>query len=198
MSSAYLPIAYLPSGRLLQIAGAGKPRARHAALSVLASRQAIVIGPTPPGTGVMWPATRAQSSKSQVADDPRLAALASIAVDADIDHRRARLDPVALDHFAAGRPPRSGCRRGGRPSPRSRVREWAMVTVHSPAAAVAPPACRRCSSVRPPPPRARRACRGRLGQHHAAERRAGHQRVLPGGQPPGIDRRESHRRPWPD
>ena len=31
----------------------------RAAVSVFSSRQAIVIGPVPPGIGVMWPATSA-------------------------------------------------------------------------------------------------------------------------------------------
>ena len=35
---------------------------RQAAVRVFCSRQAMVMGPTPPGTGVMAPATRAQSS----------------------------------------------------------------------------------------------------------------------------------------
>src|SRR6266568_24307 len=42
----------------------GRPRRRDAASSVLRNRQAIVIGPTPPGTGVMAPATRRALSKS--------------------------------------------------------------------------------------------------------------------------------------
>jgi len=43
-------------------AGSGRPCARRHAVSVLARRQAIVIGPTPPGTGVMAPATAAAPS----------------------------------------------------------------------------------------------------------------------------------------
>ena len=39
--------------------GSGKPFARQQAVSVFASRQAMVIGPTPPGTGVIAPATAA-------------------------------------------------------------------------------------------------------------------------------------------
>lgn len=35
---------------------------RQQAVTVLASKQAMVIGPTPPGTGVMAPATAAQLS----------------------------------------------------------------------------------------------------------------------------------------
>src|SRR3977135_2840488 len=38
--------------------GSGNPRRRQAASSVLRNRQAIVIGPTPPGTGVIAPAPR--------------------------------------------------------------------------------------------------------------------------------------------
>jgi hypothetical protein len=67
-----------------------------AASSVLRSSIAIVIGPTPPGTGVISPARSAAASKST---SPR--GLVG-AVDADVDHRRARLDPVALD--SRGRP----------------------------------------------------------------------------------------------
>ena len=40
----------------------GRPRWRRAAVSVFCSRQAMVIGPTPPGTGVMAPATLTASS----------------------------------------------------------------------------------------------------------------------------------------
>ncbi len=39
--------------------GSAKPLARQQAVRVLASKQAIVIGPTPPGTGVIAPATAA-------------------------------------------------------------------------------------------------------------------------------------------
>ena len=38
-------------------AGGGRSERAQAALTVLASRQAMVIGPTPPGTGVIAPAT---------------------------------------------------------------------------------------------------------------------------------------------
>ena len=43
-------------------AGIGSPRRRQAASSVLRRRQAMVIGPTPPGTGVMAQATSAASA----------------------------------------------------------------------------------------------------------------------------------------
>jgi hypothetical protein len=42
--------------------GSARPLARQAAVRVLARRHAMVIGPTPPGTGVMAPATRAALS----------------------------------------------------------------------------------------------------------------------------------------
>ena len=71
-----------------------QPRSRRtairAACSVLRSRQAIVIGPTPPGTGVIAPATSPTSSKSTSPSEAVVGA-----VHADVDDRRARLDPVA-------------------------------------------------------------------------------------------------------
>ena len=57
------------------------------------SRQAIVIGPTPPGTGVIAPATSLTASKST---SPQSTAVD--AVHADVDHGRAGLDPVGADH----------------------------------------------------------------------------------------------------
>ena len=39
--------------------GSGRSLARQQAVTVLARRQAMVIGPTPPGTGVIAPATSA-------------------------------------------------------------------------------------------------------------------------------------------
>jgi hypothetical protein len=78
---------------------AGNPADVHAALTVLASRQAIVIGPTPPGTGVIAPAT---SRASSYATSPKTRRLPSRdSVDADVDHRRTRLDLVAPDEFRA-------------------------------------------------------------------------------------------------
>jgi hypothetical protein len=43
-------------------AGAGSPACVQAACSVLTSKHTIVIGPTPPGTGVMAPATLTASA----------------------------------------------------------------------------------------------------------------------------------------
>src|ERR1700733_7463715 len=48
----------------VQTAGLGNPAIAQAARSVLTSRQATVIWPTPPGTGVIAPATAAASSKA--------------------------------------------------------------------------------------------------------------------------------------
>ena len=82
---------------------------------MFASRQAIVIGPTPPGTGVIAPATSADAGEVDVADQPRLAVRPAHPVDPDVDHRRPRLDPVGPDHARAARPRRPGCRRARRP-----------------------------------------------------------------------------------
>ncbi len=45
----------------------------QAARNVFASRQAMVIGPTPPGTGVIAPATSRRFGEGHVADDARFA-----------------------------------------------------------------------------------------------------------------------------
>ena len=47
---------------LCYISGTGTDFCAQAARTVLCSRQAIVIGPTPPGTGVIAPATSAQEA----------------------------------------------------------------------------------------------------------------------------------------
>ena len=56
----------------------------------------MVMGPTPPGTGVSHPATSAASSPGDVAAQAVVGA-----VDADVDDGRAGLDPVAADHLRA-------------------------------------------------------------------------------------------------
>jgi hypothetical protein len=65
------------------------------ALEVLASSMVMVIGPTPPGTGVMSEATSFAESKST---SPHKLSVRQ-AVDADVDDHRARLDHVAGDHL---------------------------------------------------------------------------------------------------
>ena len=71
----------------------------QAARNVLTSRHATVICPTPPGTGVIAPATFKRLRKGHVADQSRFAVFARQSVDADVDHRGAGLDPVAAHHF---------------------------------------------------------------------------------------------------
>ena len=74
---------------------------------MLRNRQAMVMGPTPPGTGVMWPATSAASSKATSPTSFVLGCPASFeaffrrrhAINADIYDARTRLDPIAPDHF---------------------------------------------------------------------------------------------------
>ncbi len=71
----------------------------QAARSVFTNRHTIVIGPTPPGTGVIAPATLTASAKHTSPTMLGFAVRARHAIDADIDHGRARLDPVAADEF---------------------------------------------------------------------------------------------------
>jgi hypothetical protein len=68
---------------------------------VLARRQAIVIGPTPPGTGVIAPATSEADVEFHVADQTRLSRLLGMRHpgDADVDHRRPGFDPIAPHHL---------------------------------------------------------------------------------------------------
>ena len=90
-----------------------------AALSVLRSSIAIVIGPTPPGTGVMQPGdARATASKSTSPHEPVVGA-----VHADVDHRGARLDPVGADQprHADGGDQHVGARADRRQVARARV-----------------------------------------------------------------------------
>ena len=135
------------------------PRSRRPRARCSTIRQAIVIGPTPPGTGVIAPATCAASAKATSPTSCDLAVCARHAVDADVDHGRARLDPVAAHHLgpadrreqqigaAAHRRQIAGLA-NGRPS------RW-----RSRRAAAAPAACRRCWSGRSPPLPGRRATR---------------------------------------
>ncbi len=76
------------------------PFCAQAARTVLRSRQAMVMGPTPPGTGVIEPATFSQDCEIAIANQLALA-VALDAVDAHIDDAGAGLQPVALHHFGA-------------------------------------------------------------------------------------------------
>ena len=149
----------------------------------------MVIGPTPPGTGVIAPATSRRLGEVDVADQPRLAVGAVDAVDADVDHRRARLDPVAARPSPAGRRRRPGCRRARQTA--GKVAGARMGDRHRAAlarAAAAPSACRRCSSGRPPPRRcpARSPSRSRSSIRQPSGVQ-GTIALLPGGEPADVD-----------
>ncbi len=83
--------------------------ARSAASTVFESSIAIVIGPTPPGTGVIAPATCGDAGEVDVA--AQLAV--GVAVHADVDDDRARLDHVGGQRVRRGRPRRRRRRPGG-------------------------------------------------------------------------------------
>ena len=68
-------------------AGGGRSTSAQVAVTVFASGQAMVIGPTPPGTGVIAPAI---GGRPLARDDVTLAA-DHHPVDADIDHGGVRL-----------------------------------------------------------------------------------------------------------
>ena len=134
--------------------------------------------------------------EGDVADEAALAVVGRHAVDADVDDRRAGLDPVAADHLG---PADGGDDDVGAADDagRSRVREWAMVTVQlSPSSSCAiglPTMLERPTRPR----RGRQVAELLLEQIQAAERRAGHERVRArwraGRRSPGGSRR----RPWP-
>ena len=62
---------------------------------MLRNRQAMVIGPTPPGTGVIARGDALGFGESDIADEPRFAVGRVDAIDADIDDHGAGLQPVA-------------------------------------------------------------------------------------------------------
>ena len=74
-----------------------KPARSRAAKTVFTSSIAIVIGPTPPGTGVMAAARAAAACELDVAAQFAVGA----AVDADVDHDRAGFDPLAPHQLGA-------------------------------------------------------------------------------------------------
>src|SRR6202035_18987 len=126
---AFLYLIRRPSSVVVpQTTGSGNPAPIQAARSVLASRHAIVIGPTPPGTGVIAPATSTASAKLT---SPTMRDLPPSTV--------SRLIPTSMTvepgliqppRTNSGRPMAANKRsaRPHRPA-RSRVRECAMVTV---------------------------------------------------------------------
>ena len=67
---------------------------------------AIVIGPTPPGTGVIQPATLFHRVEVDVAGELAVGQ----AVHADVDHAGSGFDHVRAHEFRSARRRRSGCR----------------------------------------------------------------------------------------
>ena len=96
----------------------------HGRPTVLRRSIAIVIGPTPPGTGVRTAGPVDDGVEVHVAGEAVVEA-----VHPHVDHRRPRLDQVGARRGADRPPRRSGRRRAGRRRRRSRVREWQTVTV---------------------------------------------------------------------
>ncbi len=149
-------------------------------MTVLRNRQAMVIGPTPPGTGVIAPAMPCASANATSPTSFDLPSRRSDPVDADVDHHGARLDPVARARSPAGRRPRPEYRRGaGRPAGRRLLRVRQIVTVQfsasSSAAIGLPTILERPSTTASAPPRLRQHF---AQQKQAAIRRAGNQRAL--------------------
>ena len=167
--------------------GSGRPRCVQAARSVLSSRQAIVIGPTPPGTGVTAPAT----SLASAATSPTIRDLPPSpgnAVDADVDHGRARLDPVLADHL---RPADRRDQNVGAAADIGEILGLGMRDGHGGVLRQQQLRDRLADDVGAADHHGVHAGeRGvhRLRQHDAAERRARHQRRQAAGKPPGIDR----------
>ena len=139
--------------------GTGSPARALAAINVLSNRHAIVIGPTPPGTGVIAPATFSTSAKATSPIRRDLPSGKGEAVDADVDHGGAGLDPVAAHHLgpADGREHEVGAAADGGKIARLRMRDGRPSRPRR--AAVAPAACRRWRNGRSPRPRAPPTCR---------------------------------------
>ena len=167
---------------------------------MLRSRKAIVIGPTPPGTGVIAEAMLDGRGEVDVADEAALVAglLGREPVHTDVDHDRARLDEVALDqarptdrgdqHVGARSTPRAGRACASGRSSRSRSRP----------AAAAPSACRTGSSARPRPPRRPPArTPASASSSITPERRARPQPGAPQREQAGVDAASGRRRPCP-
>ena len=87
----------------------------------------MVIGPTPPGTGVIAPAIPLRLGKGDVADELRFPLGACDAVDADIDDDGALLDPGSAHEFG---PADSGDQNIGAPQDRRDVPALGMHERH--------------------------------------------------------------------
>ena len=156
----------LTARRRRRCAGVRRPRRVEGVLE----QQAMVIGPTPPGTGVIAPAPLAAARSRR-----RRPAFRRRAVDADVDDRGAGLDqsPRTISRPADGGDER---RRRGRDSRgRSRVREWARSRWRPPAAAAAPSAGRRCCERPTTTARRRAAATPVVASSASAARRARHE-----------------------
>src|SRR3954452_10652682 len=106
--------------------GAGMPFWRQVAVSVLSSRQAMVMGPTPPGPGVMDPATAAAPAKWT---SPTSRALPSTAPATRLMPTSMTVAPglIQSPRTISGRPTAATRISARRHSPaRSWVREWAI------------------------------------------------------------------------
>ena len=148
----------------------------------------MVIGPTPPGTGVMAPATSDGFVKGDIADEPALAVVCRQAIDAHVDHRRARLDPVSAHHLG---PADSGNHDIGATDDFGQVASFRMSDGYRGAlgrAAAAPSVCRRCSSGRSRPRPGRRLPEFMLQEIEAAVGRARHECGQPRRQAARVDR----------
>ena len=145
----------------------------------------MVIGPTPPGTGVIAPATAAALSKST---SPTSFVFPSTSI---------RLMPTSITvapgliqspFTISGRPTAATTMSARRTTPgRSRVREWAIVTVQlSPSSKLGH---RLADDVRPADHHGlhpRQVAVKVAQQHQAAKRRAGHHGLLPRPQQPHV------------
>ncbi len=152
----------------------------------------MVIGPTPPGTGVIAPATSATSANATSPTMRDLPSAPAHAVDADVDHGRARLDPIAPHHLRAsdGREHQVGAAADRRQIARLGMRDRHGGVLRR--AAAAPAACRRCWSGRSRPPRARRATAARvLARTMQPSGVQGASAGRPGRQAAGIHRMEA-------
>ena len=157
----------------------------------------MVIGPTPPGTGVIAPATATARVEVDVADEPALPSGAVDAVDADVDHRRARLDPVALHH---ARPADRGDQDVGAAADRGEVAGARMRDRHRAAVAQQQLRHRLADDVRAADHHRARARRGRrAGRAAASGSRAACRAPAPSARSRAARRwrRGSRRRPSP-
>ena len=144
----------------------------------------MVMGPTPPGTGVIAPATSAAAGSTSPHEARALAV--QHAVDADVDHRGAGRDPVGLDH---GGPARRGDHDLGPAHHRGQVAGARVRDRHGAGVREQERRHRLADDVRAPDDHRltpRQVAEMRAQEHQAAQGRAGHQRPASGAQEPDI------------